>query len=175
MLVKKLRLQKSWSQEQLATLSGLSTRTIQRIEGGESVGYETLKSLASVFEIDVADLTQHYLLNTKEISSSPSMISNIDKELFMEPETQLNYEEANALEYVKELKGLYIHIAMFLIIMLFLISLNLINTPNHYWFVYPLIGWGLGLAGHAISLFGFFNLGAKWEKKQVEKRLGRKL
>jgi transcriptional regulator with XRE-family HTH domain len=32
MQVKSLRLHKSWSQEQLAQLSGLNVRTIQRIE-----------------------------------------------------------------------------------------------------------------------------------------------
>ena len=52
MLVQKLRLQRGWSQSQLAELSGLSTRTIQRIESGQSASTETLKSLASVFEID---------------------------------------------------------------------------------------------------------------------------
>ena len=36
MLVQKLRLQRGWSQEQLAVVSGLSVRTIQRIERGQS-------------------------------------------------------------------------------------------------------------------------------------------
>lgn len=56
MQVKSLRQHKNWSQEQLAQLSGLNVRTIQRIEKGESVGLETLKSLAAVFEISVSDL-----------------------------------------------------------------------------------------------------------------------
>jgi transcriptional regulator with XRE-family HTH domain len=56
MRVKSLRQHKNWSQEQLAQLSGLNVRTIQRIEKGESVGLETLKSLAAVFEISVSDL-----------------------------------------------------------------------------------------------------------------------
>lgn len=35
MIIRKLRLQRGWSQEQLAELTGLSTRTIQRIERGQ--------------------------------------------------------------------------------------------------------------------------------------------
>jgi transcriptional regulator with XRE-family HTH domain len=35
MLIQKLRLQRGWSQEQLAELSGLSVRTIQRLERGQ--------------------------------------------------------------------------------------------------------------------------------------------
>ena len=42
--IKKLRLERHWSQEQLAEMSGLSTRTIQRIESGQNADFETLKS-----------------------------------------------------------------------------------------------------------------------------------
>mgnify|MGYP003885531725 CR=1 FL=1 len=56
--MKSLRLTRHWSQEQLAQLSNLNVRTIQRIEKGEGAGLETLKSLASVFEISVDDLEE---------------------------------------------------------------------------------------------------------------------
>jgi transcriptional regulator with XRE-family HTH domain len=58
MILKKLRAEKNWSQEQVATFSGLSTRTIQRVESGQSASIETLKSIASVFEIDISKLTE---------------------------------------------------------------------------------------------------------------------
>lgn len=45
MLVKRLRTQRSWSQEQLAEYSGLSVRTIQRVESGNKASLETLKCL----------------------------------------------------------------------------------------------------------------------------------
>ena len=45
MNVRKLRLQRNWSQEQLAQVSGLSIRTIQRIERGQTPGLESVKSL----------------------------------------------------------------------------------------------------------------------------------
>ncbi len=57
MIVRKLRLNKGWSQEQLAALCNLSIRTIQRIERGQKPSLETLNSLAAVFEINVSDLT----------------------------------------------------------------------------------------------------------------------
>lgn len=58
MIVKKLRDKKGWSQEHLAVISGLSLRTIQRVEAGNSASVETLKSLASVFELDISKLTE---------------------------------------------------------------------------------------------------------------------
>ncbi len=56
MIVRKLRLQRGWSQEQLAAFTGLSVRTIQRIEQGQQPGLESLKALAAVFELEVAQL-----------------------------------------------------------------------------------------------------------------------
>jgi transcriptional regulator with XRE-family HTH domain len=58
MIVKKLRVDKNWSQEQVAAFSGLSIRTIQRVESGQNASIETLKSLASVFEVEISKLTE---------------------------------------------------------------------------------------------------------------------
>jgi len=55
-MIKKFRISKGWSQEQLAQFSGLSVRTIQRIERGHNAGLESLKCLAAVFELDVSIL-----------------------------------------------------------------------------------------------------------------------
>jgi len=56
--VRQLRLARGWSQARLAEMSGLSLRTIQRIETGTNPGLESLRSLAAVFEVDVADLQE---------------------------------------------------------------------------------------------------------------------
>lgn len=49
--VKQLRLQRAWSQEQLAELAGVSVRTIQRIENGDRPGLETLSALAGYLKL----------------------------------------------------------------------------------------------------------------------------
>lgn len=49
--VKQLRENKGWSQEQLSELCSVNLRTIQRLEKRGSASPETLKALASVFEI----------------------------------------------------------------------------------------------------------------------------
>jgi len=55
-LVKKLRKQKSWSQDQLSAIAGISLRTVQRVEKEGACSLESRKALASAFEIDAADL-----------------------------------------------------------------------------------------------------------------------
>ncbi|RZQ55945.1 hypothetical protein CWI82_01120 [Pseudidiomarina tainanensis] len=49
--VKQLRENKGWSQEQLSELCAVNLRTIQRLEKRGSASPETLKALASVFEV----------------------------------------------------------------------------------------------------------------------------
>lgn len=50
------RERRAWSQEHLAEVAGLGLRTIQRIEKTGNASYESARSLAAVFEIDVAEL-----------------------------------------------------------------------------------------------------------------------
>jgi len=50
--LKAYREAKGWSQDMLATLSGVSKRTIQRIESGCGASIESAKSLASTFGMD---------------------------------------------------------------------------------------------------------------------------
>lgn len=54
--IKAQRARRAWSQEHLAEVSGLGLRTIQRIEKTGAASYESARSLAAVFEMDVAEL-----------------------------------------------------------------------------------------------------------------------
>ena len=155
MIVRKLRLQHSWSQDHLSQLSGLSVRTIQRIERGEHASLESLKSLAAVFEIQVTDLQM---------------------EPKMDDEIKVSSEEKKVLEQVREIKGFYFHLIMYVSVITLLFVINFITNPSYIWAWWAAMGWGIGITFHGLSAFEVLNLfGADWEKKQVEKRLGRKL
>src|SRR5262249_5057592 len=56
--IKKLRNERVWSQDALATVSGINVRTVQRVERGHAASPDTLKALANAFEINVTDLVQ---------------------------------------------------------------------------------------------------------------------
>lgn len=163
MLVQKLRLQRGWSQQQLAELGGLSVRTIQRIESGQPASTETLKSLASVFEIEFSQL-----------SSEPDM--NTSNEIPTLPANTREREEQLAFKHVRKVKGFYIHLLQYVIIIGGLALINLLATPHTLWAIFPALGWGIGLLAHAATTFEFLPFfGPDWEKRQVEKRLGRPL
>ena len=56
--LRELRVSRQWSQEQLAKLSGLNLRTIQRLESGAHISTESLRALAAVFEVPAESLLQ---------------------------------------------------------------------------------------------------------------------
>lgn len=67
MVVKGLRQKRHWSQEQLAELSGLSLRTIQRIEGCDRISPESMLTLAATFEIELVALERELAMDKQSI------------------------------------------------------------------------------------------------------------
>ena len=54
--VKQLRIENSWSQEQLSAASGLSLRTIQRIEITGQASLDSIRALATAFGVEPSEL-----------------------------------------------------------------------------------------------------------------------
>ena len=159
MIVRKLRLDKGLSQEQLAEMSGISTRTLQRIERGAKASPETLKCIAAVLETDFAKL--------REDQDMP-IVEQSDQVVFPE----MSKDEKDAMEYVRDIKAFYMHLAQYGVVMFGLLILNLITSPGYLWVVWPALGWGIGVAVHGFTVFEVINLfGRDWEKRQIEKRL----
>jgi hypothetical protein len=79
-----------------------------------------------------------------------------------------------AKKRVKAKKGFYQHLMSFVIVNMFLFALNMITYPFHWWFVYPLLGWGVGLAFHYVEVFGipgFDILSKEWEDRELDREL----
>ena len=154
-IIRKLRLQRSWSQEQLAQMSGLSIRTVQRIEQGQKPSLESIRSLAAVFETTVAELQQE-----------PNMNNEIN----------MSDEEQTVIDQVRAIKGFYSHLITYVLVIALLSVINYVTSPDYMWVFWPALGWGIGIINHGLTAFEVVSLfGAQWEKRQIEKRLGRKL
>ena len=87
-------------------------------------------------------------------------------------------EYQKAKDRVGEIKGFYAHAAMYALTNAALIILNLATLRKNdgiVWFVWPLIGWGIGLAVHAISVYGLGPfLGREWEEREIQRELERR-
>lgn len=59
------------------------------------------------------------------------------------------YKEAwREMEIREAKKGLYEHVISYIIVNAFLIFINLWTNPEYIWFIWILVGWGIGLAFH---------------------------
>lgn len=184
MVIRNLRTKRGWSQEQLAEVSGVSTRTIQRIENGGKASLESLKCLAAVFETPIPDLQKD-----DEMPQSSDALTDDDRaalkyarnlkaygerfgkdaDLF---DPDMSQSERNTIREVRKLKNFYISLVAYLGMVLFLLIINLLTSPGYLWVVWAALGMGIGVASHAVEVFGIVGLfGKDWEKRQIEKRL----
>lgn len=106
MVIKKLRLDRGWSQEDLAETSGVSVRTIQRIENGGRASLETLKCLAAVFETPVPELRKAEEM-TDQGTNKPETTAPVELQEPARPAVHtdaLSQEDQAALRYAKNLR-----------------------------------------------------------------------
>ena len=50
--------------------------------------------------------------------------------------------------------GFYKHLAVYLPVGVLLLPINFLNSPNSFWAIWPLMGWGIAVVIHAVSVFG---------------------
>ena len=80
---------------------------------------------------------------------------------------EIKYQKAK--ERVEALRGFYIHLIVYAVVNLILFSINMIVSPDSLWFFWPLMGWGIGLAMHVLSVFGpSLWFGADWEQRKIQ-------
>ena len=92
----------------------------------------------------------------------------------METPLEQTPEYRAALCRVRQLRGFYTHLSVYLAVNAGLLVINLIASPGRLWVVWPLAGWGIGLLIHAAGVFlGGRWLGAEWERRKVEEFLER--
>ena len=74
-----------------------------------------------------------------------------------------------AKERASTIRGFYIHLGVYIAVNLLLFLINIIASPTNLWFFWPLLGWGIFIAIHAIVVFALGGLfGAEWEEKKIQ-------
>lgn len=66
------------------------------------------------------------------------------------------------------IKGFYIHLAVFVLVMAILVAINFATGPA-WWVQWPFLGWGIGVLGHAFAVFGRSPAAlARWEQRKID-------
>ncbi len=117
-------------------------------------------SLLTRRNVFVEKSEDHFKVKLPVLSEKPDGVS-------IEPDNgDKAYEKAQ--KRVKEIKSFYGNLISYCIIIPFLIIINLVTNPGHIWFHFPMLGWGIGLAAHGISVFA---IGKSWEERKIREIL----
>ena len=52
-------------------------------------------------------------------------------------------------------RGFYMHLFVYIGVNILLVIINLLTSPQYIWFIWPLLGWGIGVFFHALGVFVF--------------------
>jgi hypothetical protein len=75
---------------------------------------------------------------------------------------------ARAVRQVEAITGFYIHLVVFVLVMVLLLIINMVVSPI-WWVQWPFLGWGLGVLLHAFAVFGQVpRFIVKWQLKKIK-------
>lgn len=86
-------------------------------------------------------------------------------------ENQYTEEERyyNARKRVEEIKGFYGNLIAFIAINIGFIVINVLTSPRHLWFYWPLLWWGIGVVFHGLKVFNYMPFfRSDWEDKKIK-------
>ncbi|CAI0789107.1 helix-turn-helix domain-containing protein [Serratia liquefaciens] len=149
--IRQLRLEKGWSQEQLASIAGLSTRTVQRLENGEQASLETLTAIAAALELQIGDLNQ--------------------------PPQQENSDSCQAEQAIRrqvEEEGRLLRmIVRFAFIAVLLFAINWFTHPQYLWSLWAMAGMSIAVIMRATRTLLLRDFFSRWQRQRLEQKLKR--
>lgn len=127
--IAELRRVKGWTQERLATVSGITVRTVQRLEAGNDASLETISLVAKALDVQVGDLFKSV--------QTPKFSEAVDG---LEARTQADQERRDSV-----IKGILLVFRGLGILVTFG-TVILATTGNFGWYIWLLIPayWGVG-------------------------------
>jgi len=89
-----------------------------------------------------------------------------------ETDTQQSLEDAR--RYVRRKRILYTVVGIWIALCLMWLTIDLLDDSSSFWFYWPMLGTGIGVAITAVVLLGIGGLfGVRWERREIDKYLRR--
>jgi fatty acid desaturase len=90
------------------------------------------------------------------------------------PAAQHHAKLARARKQVAAIKGFYIHLFVFVVVILGLLVINL-AAGGAWWVPWIFLGWGVGVLAHAFAIYGHApHVIAKWEERKIKTLMEKK-
>src|SRR5262249_44643154 len=73
-----------------------------------------------------------------------------------------------AVRRVAAIKGFYVHLAAYLVVNIGLFIVNAVSDSG-WWVQWVVLGWGIGVAAHALAVFGHGSkFVTEWEDRKIK-------
>ena len=124
------------------------TLAVMRTEYTHEDGDEVLRRAIAIdaLETNTKDVVRR---TAAELGVSEAAVERAEQEYFKEKANRAELEQFAA----DQRKSFFSHLGTYLTVNAFLIGINLVSDGRIGWAIYPLLGWGLGVAMHAIGVF----------------------
>lgn len=142
---------------------------------------QTLKESTGVGLRNIRDryaiLTQSPVVIKESRNNFSVAIPILDEDLhFLNPQeifiSEKRYKQAK--KRVEQIKVFYLHFAIYLLCVPGFLYLNYISNTDFPWALFPIAGWGIGVANHASETFNYNPfLGKKWEERKIKELMDR--
>jgi hypothetical protein len=130
------------------------------LQDGQGVGIQNIVSRYDIITDRKVTIEQNENTYTVKLPILTKQITIMENSI---------YDEENAYykakKRVEELKGFYGNFTTYCIVIPLLVLINYFTYWDHKWFIYPMLGWGLGVLFHGVSVFGY---GKSWEERKIQ-------
>ena len=160
---KKLYITITESDEALTITNNLQTK--QTLKESSGVGLRNIKQRYAILTSEIVKIEhseETFKISIPIITEDIKIMKSQDIYI-----SEKRYESAQ--EQVKKIKGFYAHLTVYLIFIPVFIYLNFQSNAGFPWAIFPICGWGFGVAGHASETFDwnpFF--GKNWEQRKIK-------
>lgn len=132
------------------------------------------KSIEKSTKVGLKNIHQRYALISKtkvEITSDNNLFKVKLPLLTQKIKTMKTDYLQEDIKYIRakkrldDIKAFYGNLIAYCVVIPLLIVVNYRSNWDHKWFIYPMVGWGLGVLIQAFTVFGY---GAKWEERKMK-------
>lgn len=111
------------------------------------------------------------MLSDRSPESEPEHSSESRMSTLTPEDKEVVYRRARVRAKAK--MGFLIHAAVYTGMMALLMGINLVVTPKIFWVIWPMVGWGIGLALHGIFGLAFRDAYRSLEEREIARELDR--
>jgi len=141
-------------------------------QGIWGAGHRSISIPCERFTSRVYSQNEQQWLTLIKVNYPPSVKTNLGIQTRWRQDMDNNQAYQSAKKRVEAKMGFYIHLSVYVAVILLLMAINFLSSSGTIWFQWPMLGWGFAVVLHALAVFIFPNRFTVTEK-MIEKEMNR--